>query len=132
MSRHNAAATEGEMDRIAAIGMVCKRCHGDGFLECMCHIGPVVDFSGGLTVDGPGFEEYRAIHGGADDAEAKRLIDEARAACFAPVPRLHPDDIALIAARVVLLLDVGAIVREVSTRTATLLGVVLNEPKVTP
>ena len=41
---------------------------------------------GGLTVDGMGYEEYRAIHGAAADAEAARLIGEARAACGAPPP----------------------------------------------
>lgn len=53
MSRHHAPATPAEMDTLATIG---------------------------LTVEGPGFDAYRLQHGAAADAEAGRLIADARAA----------------------------------------------------
>lgn len=33
------------MSDLGQQGPDCRRCHGDGFPECMCHVGPVVDFT---------------------------------------------------------------------------------------
>ena len=48
--------------------------------------------SHGLTVDGMGLEEYRAIHGAAADREAARMLAEARIRCGATLPERDPGD----------------------------------------
>ena len=94
---------------------------------CGCHQGPwhsitppprCVAHGGsppGVTVtaktitlaDAPGPEEARALSAPSQ------------------LPRLHPDDLAAIANRVVKLIDLERLIGDVSKRTATLLGVVL-------